>query len=120
MTDAQLQEVQDSPLVLSDQQKQVRADAVLDEATRELYPPESRDDWRRRLQNAAYHLLLTGKEQEARVARARPSGLAGENPFLKALVQYAVHLAWEFQRPREDEASPGLVVPPDKPLLIRR
>ena len=37
-----LKEAQQSPLVLSDQQKQVRTDALLEEATRALYPPESR------------------------------------------------------------------------------
>ena len=55
-----LQEVQDSPLVLSDQQKQVRTDGVLDEATRALYPLETRADWGRRLLTTAYYLHLAG------------------------------------------------------------
>jgi len=123
-----LQEVQDSPLVLSDQQKQVRTDAVLDEATRALYPLKSRGDWRRRLLVTAYYLSLKGREEDSRVARAAAadletpdrSALTGENPFLKALVQYALRLAWEIQQPRETPASSGLVAPTGESLLIRR
>jgi hypothetical protein len=123
-----LQEVQDSPLVLSDQQKQVRSDAVLDEATRALYPLESRADWRRRLLVTSYYLELKGRKEDSRAARAAAadletpdrSALTGENPFLKGLVQYAVHLAWEIQQPQESPASSGLVAPPGESLLIRR
>ena len=106
---AKLKEVEDSPLVLSDQQKQVRIDGVLDEATRALYPIESRADWRRRLLTTAYYLHLEGREEDSRAARAAAadladpdrSALSGENPFLKALVQYALHLKWKFQQPEE-------------------
>jgi hypothetical protein len=123
-----LKEVEDSPLVLSDQQKQVRADAVLDEATRALYPPEARADWRRRLRTMGYYLHLKGKEEDARAARAAAADLAdpersalgGEPPFLKGLVQYAVHLAWELEKPQETPTSSGLVAPPTDLRLIRR
>lgn len=123
-----LQEVQDSPLVLSDQQKQVRTDGVLDEATRALYPLETRDDWRRRLLTTAYYLHLKGREEDSRATRAAAadlaapdrSGLTGENPLLKSLVQYAVRLAWEVKQPREPATSSGLVAPPGEGRLIRR
>ena len=123
-----LQEVQDSPLVLSDQQKQVRTDAVMDEATLALYPLETRDDWRRRLLTTAYYLHLTGREEDSRAALTAAADLAvpdrgaltGENPFLKGLVQYAVRLAWEMQQPREPASSTGLVAPPGEARLIRR
>jgi hypothetical protein len=124
---AKLQAVQDSPLVLSDQQKQIRADAVLDEATLALYPLESRADWHRRLLTVAYYLHLKGRQEDSGAARAAADlddpdrgGLTGENPFLKGLVQYAVHLAWELQRPREPETESGLVAPAGESLLIRR
>ena len=123
-----LQEVQDSPLVLSDQQEQVRLDAVLDEATAALYPPETWADWGRRLKTTAYYLHLLGREEDSRTARVAAadlsdperSSLAGESPFLKGLVQYAVLLAWEAQKPREPAMGSGLVAPPDSSLLIRR
>jgi hypothetical protein len=124
---AKLQEVQDSPLVLSDQQKQIRADAVLDEATLALYPLENRAAWRRRLLATAYYLHLKGRQEDSGAARAAAdlddpdrSGLTGENPFLKGLVQYAVHLAWEMQRPQEPRTESGLVAPAGESLLIRR
>ena len=74
---AKLKEVEDSPLVLSDQQKQVRIDGVLDEATRALYPLETRADWGRRLLTTAYYLHLTGREEDSRAARAAAADLAG-------------------------------------------
>ena len=123
-----LREVEDSPLVLSDQQKQVRLDGVLEEATRALYPVESRADWGRRLLTTAYYLHLTGRAEDARAIRAAaadladpdPSALTGENLFLKSLVQYVVRLAWEMQQSREPAAPSGLVVPPGEGGLIRR
>ncbi len=124
-----LREVQESPLILSDQQKQVRTDGLLDEATRALYPPELRPLWRRRLLAMAYCLNLSPRREEALAARAaaddlsgseRPS-LAGENPFLKSLVQVALRLAWELsQKPQEARSESGLVaLPGDSPLLRR-
>jgi hypothetical protein len=123
-----LQEVQDSPLVLSDQQKQVRTDGVLDEATRTLYPPETRSEWGRRLLTTAYYLQLAGREEDSRAARAAAADLAapggsaltGENALLKSLVQYAVRLAWEVKQPRGPATPSGLVAPPGEAGLIRR
>jgi hypothetical protein len=123
-----LQEVQDSPLVLSDQQKQVRTDGVLDEATLALYPLETRSDWGRRLLTTAYYLHLAGREEDSRAARAAAADLAapgrsaltGENALLKSLVQYAVRLAWEMRQPREPAAPSRLVAPPGEAGLIRR
>jgi hypothetical protein len=123
-----LAEVQDSPLVLSDQQKQVRIDVLLDEATRALYPAESRGDWGRRLRSMAYYLHLTGRQEDCRAALAAAddlaepdrSALTGENPLLGALVQVTVQLVWEMQQPRETPTPSGLVAPPGQTRLIRR
>ncbi len=59
-----LREVQESPLVLTEGQKQVRTDALLDEATRALYPPESWPLWRRRLLAMAYYLELSQRPRK--------------------------------------------------------
>jgi len=125
---ARLREVQESPLVLSDQQKQVRIDVVLEGAVRALYPPESRADWSRRLLTTAYYLKLAGREEDCRAARAAAAdldnqdrrALTGENPFLKGVVQYALGLAWELQQSRDDGTTSGLVVPPGDSRLILR
>ena len=123
-----LKEVEDSPLVLSDQQKRIRTDGVLDEATRALYPLETRPSWGRRLLTTAYYLHLNGREDDSRAARAAAAdlaapdrgGLHGENAFLKSLVHYAVRLAWEMQKPREPATPSGLIASPGEAGLIRR
>jgi hypothetical protein len=124
-----LQEAQQSPLVLSDQQKQGRADALLEEATRALYPPENRPLWGRRLLALAYCLDLNQRPAEARMAQAAAADLAdperhllaGESPFLKSLVQIGLHLAWEQSRPsQEAQSASGLLTLPGDTALIRR
>ena len=114
--------------MLSDQQKLVRIDRVMDDATRALYPLETRADWGRRLLTTAYYLHLSGREEDSRAARAAAadlvapelSALAGENAFLKSLVQYAVRLAYEMQPPREPATPSGLIASPGEAGLIRR
>ncbi len=124
-----IKEVQDSPLVLSEQQQQVRLDGVVEEATAALYPPETRKYWRRRLWHLAYFLDLKGRPEDGRAAQAAAEALAesekgpltGENPFLKALVQHSLMLAWEFQKKgQEPQAAPGLLAPASESLIIRR
>lgn len=124
---AKLKEVEDSPLVLSGQQQQIRIDGVMDEATRSLYPQETRAVWARRLLTTAYYLHLTGREEDARAVRAAAgqadpnrSALAGENAFLKSLVQHAVRFAYEMQEPREPATPSGLITSPGEAGLIRR
>ncbi len=123
-----VREIQESPLVLSDQQRQARVEDLVDEATRSLYPLESRDLWRGRLLAMAYFLDLRGQGPEARLAQAAaqdlaapPRGpLAGENPFLKALVWEALKMAWELLEQTRKKASSPLLASPADPLLIRR
>ena len=124
-----VQEIEQSPLVLSDQQKAVRADALLTEATRALYPPETRPLWGRRLLAMAYYLDLSQRPEEARQARAaaaellspEPAALAGENPFLQSLVKISLGLAWQAsQKPAEPRAADGLLTLPGDSPLIRR
>jgi hypothetical protein len=125
---AKLKEVEDSPLVLSEQQKQVRIDGVLDEATRALYPLETRAGWSRRLLTTSYYLHLSGREEDSQAARAaaidlaapESSALAGENAFLKSLVQNTVRLVLEMQPPREPATPSGLIATPGEAGLIRR
>jgi len=124
-----IREVQESPLVLSDQQRQVRVDTVVEEATRALFPLEERPLWSRRLKSMAYYLEIVGRRQEARSLLAAAANLvpdqsllAGENPLLQALVRYSLRLAWEALEKPQEAAGPssGLVAPPTESLLIRR
>lgn len=124
-----LQEIQQSPLVLSEPQKQARGDALIDEATRALYPPEARPLWRRRLLAMSYCLDLRQHPEEAKMARAAAddlgdlerSAVAGENPFLKSLVQAALRLVWDQARKtQEAQSASGLLTLPGTPHLTRR
>ena len=123
-----LQEVQESRLVLSDQQKQVRMEGVVDEAVQALYPPENRELWGWRLLDMAYFLDLQGHSSEARWAQAAAQDLiagqrgplAGENPFLKALVWGAIRLAWEYQEKTKQEPATSILAPGTGSPLLRR
>jgi len=125
---AKFKEVEDSPLVLSEQQKKVRLDGLLDEAARALYPPETRAGWSRRLLATAYYLYLNGREEDARAIRAAAislegpevSALAGENAFLKSMVQSTMVLALDMEPPREPATPSGLIATPGETGLIRR
>jgi hypothetical protein len=123
-----LKDVQQSRLVLSEPQRQVRQETVVAETTRALFPPEARPDWSRRLRRMAYYLDLLGRREEARSIlaaaanlAAEPSPLTGENPFLKGLVHCSLRLAWEtLEKPQETAPGTGLVAPPTESLIIRR
>lgn len=124
-----IREIQESPIVLTEQQQQGRVEDVVAEATRALFPEESRDLWRGRILAMAYFLDLRGQEPEARLAQAAAQDLAasrgplaGENPFLQALVWQSLRLAWEFLEKTQKEAatSSPLLAPPTESLLIRR
>lgn len=101
-----LQEIQESPLVLAEHQKQGRLEALVEEAARALYPPEERPRWRRRLLAMAYYLHVSGRGELSRMARAAaddlaasPGGvLARENSFLTGLVSLSLQLDWEASR----------------------
>ncbi len=124
-----VREMEQSPLVLSDQQKTVRADALLVEATRALFPLETRPLWGRRLLAMAYYLELSQRPEEARLARVvavdlrhpEPTALGEENPFLQGLVKMTLGLAWqESQKPQEAQEPGGLLTLPGDSPLIRR
>jgi hypothetical protein len=122
-----VKEVQESPLVLSDSQKQTRLNVLIDEATQALYPAAPRPLWHRRLLAMAYYLDLSNRPTEARLAQAaaadlaeaQRSAIAGENPFLKGLVQMGLHLAWELQQKSQEAQSPsGLLTLPGDPRRL--
>jgi hypothetical protein len=118
-----LQEIEDSPLVLTEQQQHLRYEGVAEEAATALFPEETRSRWGRRLLEMAFFLDLTDRGEKARVAQAagenllagERSVLTGENPFLLELARLALTLAWEHrQQPEEEpeaESSPLIVRP---------
>jgi hypothetical protein len=123
-----IQEAQESPLLLTEQQQRDRLEGVVAEATAALYPPESRELWSRRLLAMAYYLDLKGHGAEARAAQAAAedlragtrSPLVGENPFLKGLVWRALQLALEVIKTSQPPEEVSLVARPAAPLIARR
>jgi hypothetical protein len=125
-----VKDAEESPLVLSGVQRQTRMEAVAQEASQALYPPEERPLLARRLLEMAYCLLLRGEESWSRAARAASqdltrrerSPLSGPNPFLSGLIWHSLRLAWElFKETEEAVQDSSLVAPPDResPLLRR-
>lgn len=123
-----VQEVEESPLILTEYQQRARYDEIVEEATRALYPPESRNLWSRRLLEMAYFLDLTGHPEEARAVQAAGeelqagvvSPLTRENPFLAGLVTYALRLGLEYARQTAAPAPSGLVTAAGEPLIVRK
>lgn len=121
-----VQEVEHSPLILAEHQQRARYEQIIEEAVQALYPPDTRDLWRRRLLEMAYFLDLHGRTEEARAAQAagedleasKVSSLKGENPFLLGLVMFAVRLGLEHLKQTEGKAPSGLVTPSGEPFII--
>lgn len=123
-----IRDIYESPLVLSDEQRNERIDLVMAQATGALFPPEERPLWSRRLLEMAYYLDRRGKPEKARLAQAagedlkRPRGiLQGENPFLLGLVHYSVMAVAEFLKDVEEaaESAERLATPADNLIVVR-
>jgi hypothetical protein len=122
-----LQEILESRLVLTDQQKQARIDDLANEAVQAMFPLEARPRWRRRLWDMAHYLALQGRREDARVAAAAAddlvqdrSHLLGETVFLKTLTVMALRLSWEAEKGPAEAEPLGLLAPPTEPLIVRR
>lgn len=90
-----IQEIETSPLILTQDQKVARIENVIDEVIKELFPPGKRLIFSRRLLEMAYYLDQTGKPHLARQAQAagedlerERSLLERENPFLLGLLMF--------------------------------
>lgn len=106
-----------SRLVLSAQQKESRLQDIYAQAAQELFGPERRLLYRRRLEEMAYVLFKQGKEYEARICLAsavaleKESGLLSPHTFLYALVQRSLErlLAIENEE-REKKTGSNLII----------
>ncbi|MFP3868173.1 MAG: hypothetical protein ACLFUU_08420 [Desulfobacteraceae bacterium] len=123
-----LRQVEESPLVLTEDQKRDRIDAVIAQAVEELFPPEERPRLSRRLLEMAHFLDCCGKPQEARVAQAvgidvkrRRVVLEGENPFLLGLIWHSILAIAEYFKEIEEAAKQQeLISAPSEPLITGR
>ncbi len=112
-----VQDASASPLVLSPYQKESRTMDIYVQALQELFPPERRQRYRRRLEETAYVLWQKGQEGEARVSVAAALALGEESriltphPFLLELVKRSIDTMLREEEAKRKE-EPSLVVKP--------
>jgi hypothetical protein len=112
-----LQEASESRLVLTPYQQEGRVMDIYRQAVEELFDKPRRALFRRRLEEMAYILWVTGKENEARTAlvAARgmesPGGILYTHPFLLELVKRSL-AARVQEAAKEKEKDAGLLIEP--------
>jgi len=116
---SQITEAEQSKILLRPDQKEARINAVYRQALEELFPEEKRLLWKRRLEEMAYVLLTTGKEDEARQALSaaidlkKPLSTIEPNPFIWNLVLKSIEMLLETdQEKKEEEQKSSLIIPP--------
>ena len=112
-------ETQQSKIVLRPDQKVARLNAIHRDALEELFPEENRFLWKRRLEEVAYILFKTGKEDEARAALSaaidlnNPFSPIDPNPFIWNLLLKSIYiLIEESHEKQEEEKKTSLIVTP--------
>ena len=114
-----IQEIEQSPLVLTAEQKMARIEDTVAEAIKILIPPENRRILSRRLLEMAYYLDHTGRPHLARQAQAagedlerERSPLERENPFLLGLVMFPLREMYDQEKNPQtpDLQTPGRIL----------
>ena len=112
-------ETQQSKIVLRPDQKEARLNAIYRDALEELFPEEKRFLWKRRLEEVAYILLKTGKEDEAKASLSaaidlnNPFSPIEPNPFIWNLLLKSIYiLIEEDHEKKEEEKKTSLIVTP--------
>jgi hypothetical protein len=116
---ARITEAEQSKIVLRPDQKEARVDEIYRAALEELFPEDRRLLWKRRLEEAAYVLLKTGKEDEARTALSaavdltKPLSPIEPNPFIWELLLKSIQaLIQTDQEKKEEEKKTSLIITP--------
>lgn len=115
---AEIQAIENSPLILSKEQTHQRFEEVIDRAVRKFFPPESRGLLSRRLLEMAYYFLQSGRplaaQQAQLVAREldQPASFLHEEPFfLRLLVLLPLRQLFDLQEEAEEQvAEQGLII----------
>jgi len=112
-------ETQQSKIVLRPDQKEARLNAIYRGALEELFPKEKRFLWKRRLEEVAYVLLKTGKEDEAKASLSaaidlnNPFSPIEPNPFIWNLLLKSIYILIEVDHEKkEEEKKTSLIVTP--------
>jgi hypothetical protein len=113
----EIQEAEESKIVLHATQKEARVQGIYEKALSELFSGERRFLYKRRLEEMAYVLFKLGKEEEARVSLAvalrleKPLNLIQPNPFLVQLIIKSI-MALLAEAKEKKAKEPSLIVKP--------
>ena len=97
----EVQEARESRLVVSDQIKAERQEAILGRVIEREFTPEGRRRWSRRFAEMAWIFAATDRSEQAAIATAAAMGFAdnesrlSHHPLARALAQRALELAGE-------------------------
>ena len=109
-----LRVIDESPLVLDPLHVEQRREAIFSEAVQKIFDEDFRRIYQRRLEETAYMLFRTNKEEEAKCALCaawdlKPQGIASEkHGFLQKLVHRSILFYAEGTERRRDKS---LIVP---------
>ncbi|MCX8072323.1 MAG: hypothetical protein N3C12_07725 [Candidatus Binatia bacterium] len=119
-----IREVQASPLVLTDVQKQERQAQIVAQAIDTVFAPAERPSWVHRLREVGYYVHLMGKSSVARELAATAFALEkpGIDPkqvaFCRAAVETLIFIElYERELAEAERAKESLIVTPDR--LVR-
>ena len=113
----EVREAEGSKIVLNQVQKEARFQGIYQKALSELFSGEQRFLYKRRLEETAYLLLKSGREEEARVSLAvaidleKPLNLIQPDPFLHQLVIKSI-FAVLAEADEKKAKGPSLIVKP--------
>jgi hypothetical protein len=103
-------EAEESKLILNQVQKEARFQEIYQRALSNLFPEERRVLYRRRLEEMAYYLFQSGREEEAKISLAvaidlkKVPNLIQPNPFLFQLVVKSIFalLSEAYEKKKEE------------------
>lgn len=111
-----ISQVQESPLILNRLQQQDRLQTVIDGAVIEIFAGESGAAYARRLEETAFYLAATGREEAAKRAVAvslalKHSTQGGKGiPFCEELVRQSIAMHYHEEKQHEQEESRGSLI----------
>jgi hypothetical protein len=121
---AQINELKESPLVLNKFQQQDRIEATVERALSELLSGEHGARVRRRLEDTAYYLARTGRQQPARWAAAAAAAIRdGADVKRIALFQNLIRLQLGARLAEEDsreQEQPRLIMTPAEAMRAQQ
>lgn len=117
-----VQQIKNSPLVLSPAQVEERLEAHYQETARAYFTEEKRTLFKRRLEEVAYIYTRRGQDEEARIALCAALSLAGgrppdKNPFCISLVEEGFNY-FESDAVMQKNKDSMIINPHDVSLLV--